>query len=303
VTANTTYYVVVDSHSGAAGTFSLDAEPFTPTAGDVCGVAISLGTALDIGNSLTATGDTTDLSHESSSSCDGSGGDLYYSFTLTSESSVTASATSDDDYDYYVVSIIPACGGSELSCGVSDYYDPTAVATAKDLQPGTYYVVVSADSSYDEGTFSLEVTAAAPIMAPAGDVCSTAVVIDPATQLGVDIAGDTTNASNDLSFGSSGDACTGYSTSGNDVIYSFTPVDTGSYTVTATPTNFDINTYLLSSCDSSTGISACVVGADDHASGAESFTTTLTAGTTYFIVVDGYQSSSKGPFTLNVTKN
>jgi len=85
--------------------------------------------------------------------------------------------------------------------------------------------------------------------------------------------------------------------SGRDEVYAFTPTVTATYTVTMTPT-YDSVLYIVTDCESIA--TSCLVGADDStSSGPETVTTTLEAGTTYFIIADAY-GSGNGTYTLNV---
>lgn len=115
----------------------------------------------------------------------------------------------------------------------------------------------------------------------AGDTCAAATVISPAALPFTEDA-TLTGAGNDLNPGPTGCAPGG----GNDMVYSFTPAATDTYTIGATPfSGFDLSLYVVTDCANPTG--TCVAGA--NAMGfdrGEVLTTTLTAGTRYFIVVD-----------------
>src|SRR4029453_13347750 len=73
---------------------------------------------------------------------------------------------------------------------------------------------------------------------------------------------------------------------GNDVVYSFTPAVTDSYTIGAAPTSpFDLSLYVVTDC--ANPAATCVAGANSAAFGRGEFLfLTLNAGTEYFIVVD-----------------
>ncbi|HQO88127.1 MAG TPA: PKD domain-containing protein, partial [Bacteroidia bacterium] len=88
--------------------------------------------------------------------------------------------------------------------------------------------------------------------------------------------------------------CT-YNEAGDEIVYSFTPTTTGSHTLTGTSTSGDPDFYLMSSCGN-TGTN--VIGACWD-SGTQ--TVTLTAGTTYYFIVDNYNSSATAGYSISVS--
>ena len=100
---------------------------------------------------------------------------------------------------------------------------------------------------------------------------------------------------------------------GPQKVYSFTAGSGANLSFTVTPSNqsYDTSIYLVSSCSSG---ASCIAGADYYYNyydpgHAESFSvSSLTAGTTYYLHVDSYYSSSgkggaysSGPYALSVT--
>lgn len=161
----------------------------------------------------------------------------------------------------------------------------------------TYYIVVDGYSTNSKGTFTIDVEQAPP--PPANDTCAGAVALS----VGTTATGDTNSAVNDYTT-LGGGACYAYSNNhgaANDVVYSFTPAGDGQYTFTLTSTDGNLTDYMISVVDScpSAPIDTCVAGAEDY--GDVSFAVSLTGGTPYFVIVDGYGSSDNGAFTLDVT--
>ena len=88
-----------------------------------------------------------------------------------------------------------------------------------------------------------------------------------------------------------------------DVVYEFTPATTGDYTLTYTPT-FDGSLYVVTDCtDVPTSCLAASEAASQGPPWEEVITLTLTAGTTYYIIVDGglpQGGGASGAYTLDI---
>lgn len=122
--------------------------------------------------------------------------------------------------------------------------------------------------------------------------------------------GTTVGATNIV--GSLQSGCSNYTTvAGPDVVYSFVAGTGANLTFTVTPEDpdYDPAIYLLSTCATGTGAS-CINGSDAYYYGeAETFSvSTLAAGTTYYLHVDSFYSTTgggaayaSGPYSLNVT--
>jgi hypothetical protein len=94
-------------------------------------------------------------------------------------------------------------------------------------------------------------------------------------------------------------SCTGYSSSGNDLILPVDLLDGEKLTAVYTCESSDASIYLLSTCDD---VSSCIVGADDTFSGdTETLTYTNDSGVTesLFLFLDNY--SGGATFTLDLT--
>jgi hypothetical protein len=85
---------------------------------------------------------------------------------------------------------------------------------------------------------------------------------------------------------------------GPDAIYSFTPDVAGIVKVTVTTTAFDATLYVRTTC----GTQSAQVGCADSAgsSGTETVTFQGSAGTTYYVFVDGYSGTYKGGYHVDV---
>lgn len=86
-----------------------------------------------------------------------------------------------------------------------------------------------------------------------------------------------------------------YSEPGDEQVYSFTPATTCDYTFTTTTTTGDPDFFLMSTC----GTSGTNVYGSCWSSG--NITVALTAGVTYYLIVDNYSSSGNAAYSLSVS--
>ncbi|MFT5432134.1 MAG: hypothetical protein ACI9OJ_002832, partial [Myxococcota bacterium] len=132
-----------------------------------------------------------------------------------------------------------------------------------------------------------------------GQTCGASYVV---TALPFSASDSTANATSDYGFASG--ECPGANGGGgasSDHAYAFTPIADGQYIVALAEAGFDSALYVLTDCaDTAT---TCQ-GADDQfpGNGGESLTLDLTAGTTYYVIVDGWSNGSNvnGTYTLTV---
>jgi hypothetical protein len=136
------------------------------------------------------------------------------------------------------------------------------------------------------------------------DTCSMAVALTS----GVNVSGDTTNANDDYDVNVSlSNVCSQtdlsfYQFDGNDVAYSIVVPNGKTLTATVTPTTlWDPALSIVGDCSN---IGPTCLGGDDFngAGSAETGTYTNSSGQakTVFVVVDSYDFSEYGPFTLSV---
>ncbi|TNF32662.1 MAG: hypothetical protein EP329_09500 [Deltaproteobacteria bacterium] len=150
----------------------------------------------------------------------------------------------------------------------------------------------------------------------AGDTCADPFVLEldvPATYNTSDFSpvyGVASGTCPGDTFGSVGG---GYGTGSRDVVFSFTPAASGKYhfSLSQDQTNegssggsFDNGLYITTDCDTFAG--NCIAAWEtEFPPDAEAFTIGLEAGTTYFVIVDGWSSTTgaqQGQFTLSVTQ-
>lgn len=132
-----------------------------------------------------------------------------------------------------------------------------------------------------------------------GDKCADPLVI-PNTPLPYTTTNNTSNFA-DYYEGIPGTGCnaTGNYLAGNDVIYSYTPTASGTINISLSATGGAAGLFVYSSC-SNIGVS-CLAGVTASASAAGVIPTfTVTAGTTYYIVVTTNGTPQVTPYTLTL---
>lgn len=312
------YWVWVDGAGGTAGAFTLTATrspPTPPPANDACAGAQAL---TFVGDTATATGSTFGATNgntptDNAPACGDDflprryGRDLVYTYTLTGAQDVDIRVTPGPG-SALRPALYARSPGQCASFGAGDELGCVARATPGELKlylpnqlAGTYPLFVDSNG-YETGDFTLTVRKLPATLPPPNDGCAAPAVV-PHGPAGV--AGDTTGARNDFSLGSTppyGPACRGFFFSGRDVTYQYTAPATGTVTATVTPVGlFDPALMLL---QPTCGADACVRFADSGGAGvAESLTLSVTAGHTYYFVVDawdGAQPDTAGAFRLVV---
>ena len=109
---------------------------------------------------------------------------------------------------------------------------------------------------------------------------------------------DTTAANNDYPLVTT-DSCTGYSASGNDVVY-YVCLDEGEMLDITMTCDFDNSMYIITDCGDAQY--TCVAGADATVSGVEEILGFVApADGMYYIIVSAWGSSGYGPVTLTGT--
>lgn len=278
------------------GQASSAAPRVAPRAGDTCSNATVIsGGALLFTEESSLAGAGNDIDPGFFGCAPGPGNDVVYSFTpsVTSTYTIGATPTTPSDLSLYVVTDCSNPAGTCVAGTNARGFDSGEFLTPTLNAGTTYFIVVDSLSiGPDGGSFHFSLRRGLP----ANDTCATAAVID-ANRLPFSTTSTTFGANNDLN---PGESClpSPLSTRGPDVMYQFTPADTQVYNIVATPTgHYDLSLYVTTDCAS---IANCI-GSDLGGLGvAETVRRNLIAGTTYFIVVDGFGGDA-GDFSLSVT--
>ncbi|MDX2091305.1 MAG: hypothetical protein SFX73_25830 [Kofleriaceae bacterium] len=191
-----------------------------------------------------------------------------------------------------------AVNGSNIATGLCDKFEKddlkcnTACDTAADCGGG------GAICAPVIGTKGICVTP------PTNDTCETATAL---TIGGAAITGNTGGATGNYNAGLETATCTGFSQAGGDVAYSvaLTANQAITVTVSAVSARFDPSVAIVgpgaaSVCNANP--IACLKGADAGVGGAgETFTYTAATAGTYYIIVDAFDTTQGGGFSIAVT--
>ncbi|MFN7133186.1 MAG: hypothetical protein ACK4N5_13995, partial [Myxococcales bacterium] len=261
--------------------------------GDTC---LNPGTLNLSSGQTTVTGDLSSANHDIQGLCGGNGRDVVYRFTLSSPKDFAATVTAVTTGMRPVIYLATACGGgTELRCNTSGT-GASATITHQELPAGTYYLWVDSTAGFPQGQFSLQVSASEPPPPVAGDTCGNPLTLSFNSAGNATVTGTTAGAKADYT----SVTC---SSTGADVVYTFTTPFTGPFSATVTPhvgTGHRPALYLLSRCPRQTSGDevACATASSSGGTGTLSLGS-LPAGT-YFLVVDGVSGS--GAFDLSASR-
>lgn len=261
------------------GNGSIDEGCVVAPPNDLCPGAI----AYTIGS--TVSGTTVGATNDYTSSCGGASAspDVVYAFTSTGSATsyrIHVDTTSHDG-TIHVHSANTCAAGDEVACNDDFGTTRASEVTLNNLAAGTYYIVVDGFSSGNAGPFTLT-SSSTPL---SGDLCPGLAITANGTYVGTTVGQ-----------GANYTASCGYLTDTSpDVVYSITARTTGSITVAACGSGFDTVVYVDTAC----GASATICN-DDFCGLQSSVTFSTTAGTTYYVVMDGYNGQS-GAYTLAVS--
>ena len=272
-------------------------------AGDTCAAA-SAPSALTEG--VPAQGDTTNFTNDyvapannpcfaGANQTEGAGPDAVYTFTAPTAGMYTVQVTPGSQWDpiLYIapISVCTAQGLAACTAGVDNNGTGQGESLTLNAQTGVVYgVFVDGFQASDFGPFTLLVSA------PPAPACNAPIPLSVGLNTASAVTGDTTPQANN-----SQSSCGGAQSP--DKVYSLTP--TQDLTLTATVTGQQGYTpvlYIQTTCSDQTSELACVAAQRNGGGNPPTGTLTaqLTAGTTYFLWVDGLQGTA-GNFTLSVS--
>ncbi len=283
-TIGSTYKLLVYGYNSSVGAFCIKAQSLTTPSDDICSNAI----ALNIGSSCVG-GYTHDASVDASYSYNcGSGNPkkgVWYSFVATSAITKTTLTTSTITFDPILALYTSCSSTAAIKCEDSKIAAEGEELVANTVIGNTYWVLVD---GYDTtgGDFCIKAEAFIP---PANDICMNATSITINTAC--------TNGTNGYSTADTATfSCTGTEATENSVWYSFVATnDTAIISVTGLG-GFDPAIAVFGACTNDVSL-----GCSDNtgSSGVESIYLSVMAGTTYYVMVDGY-GNGQGNFCIQV---
>ena len=237
--------------------------------------------------------------------------DVWFSFIKpigSSSLTVTTSPSSCQSVTGTSVEVYSSCGGALLGCSATgptfaNYGEVTLIRPTCSIE--TLLVRVTADGDI-EGKFNICVKSNTPTVGP---LCSTAAPICaplPFNSLGNTTAGSLNNYFPSAVPGYPGIICQSNFMKGQDYVYAYTPSITQCVTISidGTGANSYPGLFLLDGCPDDTVNSHCVASATNTSNGDTISNLTLSAGQTYYIIVDN-DSSLAGfgtiPFNLHLS--
>jgi hypothetical protein len=270
--------------------------PVAPLAGDTCALATVISPAtLPFGEDSTLSTATNNIDPGLGGCVPGAGNDVVYSFTpaATDTYTIGAAPTTGFDLSLYILTDCANPAGTCVAGANARGFDGGEFLTPT-LNAGTqYFIVVDAVlQGPNSNGFHFSIQRGRP----SNDTCATATVIDT-SRLPFSVTSTTFSMANDID---PAQPClpSTQSTHGPDVVFQFTPGDTQVYNLTVTPlADFDASIYVTTDCET---VANCA-GKDIGGAGApETLLKNLAAGTTYFIVIDGFGIDA-GDFTFTLT--
>jgi len=191
-------------------------------------------------------------------------------------------------------SYCPQGASAALPCEAG-YYCPDGAVAALPCPPGTTSQASAGSCAPCETGYTIVGTSCVQN----GDTCAVALVIDPSA-LPFEVTGNNTGLGADYSGGVCGTSNGGTQP---DEVYTFTPTVGGEYAISqpgyvngSGPPLF----YVTTDCEDI--LNTCVGGVDlsDSDVPEQQFGVELTAGTTYYIIVDSFDAADVGEYTLRV---
>ncbi len=216
-------------------------------------------------------------------------GDRAYRVGLTPGDQLLVAVQASGSYDPSVY-LVSDCADVNGSCvaGTDRVLSSSETLAAMVQQAGNYFLILDGFSgSTGEGTMTATIAH--------GDTCDDAYFVPPT---GGTFRGTTTGYRADYGTTVRTGSCTGWQQSGPDAVYrvDLTPGQRLQATLT---TSWDASLYLITSCAQSA--TSCVAGSDRGNPESLSFTHNGTGTGTYYLVVDGFLSTTAGNYTLALT--
>jgi hypothetical protein len=293
-----TYYINVDDDLGTAGTFSLTVTQTISGSGPPANNDCAGATLLTTGAACAQTAATTACATQSIAGCSGGNAndDVWFKFVATSTTQYI-NVTASSGFDPVVQLLSGACNGVQIWC--NDAAFTTGNSGTKNYTAftvgSTYYIRVFDYSSGTPTTSSFSICVTDPPSCPAS--LGTGVVNVPSLPYS-NLGATTCGMVNDISNSNVTNICgTNSYYKGEDMVYAFTPATTGVVTITQSNTSGTVGMILYDGCPFTAN---CVANAE-NSDASKTICTTLTAGTTYYLVIDSWPSPSCYLYDINIS--
>ena len=273
---------------------------FFANAQNNCAISVPITSIPYISGTLTTCGTVNDYPEGSYfSSFYGDGEDYVFSM-FVNNAPVSYQFTLGGSAEWKILSVHTSCPPTSANAigGVFTNESGFGQTVVNFPSNGLYFIFVDTWPPPDCGEFTLSVTTPPP--APANDNCATATTVT----CGNAYTGTTLSATDDV-------LPTGVLDCGVDLTtgiyhgiwFKYTPTVSGQSTFSACGSTYDTYIRVYSGADCAS-INQCEASDDDGCgtfSGPSSIDVTVTAGTTYYVLLGGYESSSAGDYSLSVS--
>ena len=183
--------------------------------------------------------------------------------------------------------------GTVITDGTNDY---TVVAGTVTAGPYTNGDTVTLDVAHSDGACDFTLGDFSTGCTLPGETCSNPIVIG---SLPYNTTDDTANYGDDYDNGDS--PCSAYYMSGDDVVYSFTPANNGTFTVSLSNIGATYSgIHVLDDCPENTP--TCVGFEGNSGTSDRGFDVSLTGGTTYYIIISTWATPQSTSYTLDITE-
>lgn len=296
LTIGNTYYIRVYTYTATGGQTTTFDICVTHCAGapanDNCSGAIALTmntygscASTSAGNVSCATASGTAMG-----SCFGNpDDDIWYSFVATTG---MHTLTLTSSFDAYMQVYSGSCGSlTSILCS-----DPNTLSASGFVVGQTYYVRVYSYSATTPSNGNITLCVSQALLCPSGlgtagvDVFNVALPYSSGATTTAG-AGNNLTATNTPTCGS-----TSYY-SGEDVVYYFTPSTTGQVTITLTSAGSYTGIMLYEGCP----FNGVCVDQAQSSTGNKSLCVGVTAGVTYYLVIDSWSAPFNNPYSLTIT--
>jgi len=275
-------------------------EPCELAPNDTCGTAIPI--ALDtpvIADNSTAADDSGGCSPAPATAYKG----LWYSIVGNGTTYTATTCNAGGTFSDTVLSVYTDCAGTcvggndDSTCSISSLRSTFSWCAESGV---TYYILVGAYSSSYVGSIELSVSSNGQTCgALPGETCANAIVVP---SLPYDVTGSTVGYAHNYNA-----VCPYTATGASDVVYSYAPAadQTVHISLCNAPTNYDSKLYVFDNVCSGTPVACnddfCTTASFGSPYVSDLAAVALTAGHTYYIVVDGYSSSDAGTYEMTIT--